>query len=96
MHKVGLKVFEDRDREKQKQYSYERRVKELDESYQKLFKEEIKAWGFFQLQPPSYRKLAALWVTSAKREETRLKRLNILIEDSNNKRRLKVVSLSKE
>ena len=40
------------------------------------------AWGYFQAQPPSYRKAAIRWVTGAKREETRLKRLATLIECS--------------
>ena len=38
--------------------------------------------GFFQMRPPSYRKAASWWVMSAKKEETRLKRLSQLIEDS--------------
>jgi uncharacterized protein YdeI (YjbR/CyaY-like superfamily) len=96
MHPVGLKAFENRDPEKQKQYSYARSLTELDESYQTIFTKNIKAWDFFQLQPPSYRKVAVLWVTSAKKEETRLKRLNILIKDSANHKRLQAVTLKKE
>lgn len=43
-----------------------------------------KAWNFFQTQPPSYRKPAIWWVMSAKQEQTRLKRLATLVEDSEN------------
>ncbi len=41
-----------------------------------------RAWAFFRTQPPSYRTAAIWWVVSAKREETREKRLDRLIEDS--------------
>jgi len=92
MHPAGLKAFQERDREKQKLYSYERSITELDDSFIKLFKKNTKAWDFFQLQPPSYKKVAALWVTSAKKDQTKLSRLNTLIEDSANSKRLKVVS----
>lgn len=46
------------------------------------FQEAAGAWEFFQSQPPGYRKQAARWVTGAKREETRERRLATLIEDS--------------
>jgi uncharacterized protein YdeI (YjbR/CyaY-like superfamily) len=46
------------------------------------------AWGFFQGQPPGYRRTAAAWVMSAKREETRRRRLATLIEDSEQGRRI--------
>ncbi len=44
------------------------------------------AWAYFEAQAPWYRRAATWYVLSAKREETRLKRLAILIEDSANKR----------
>jgi uncharacterized protein YdeI (YjbR/CyaY-like superfamily) len=47
-----------------------------------------KAWEFVQAQPPSYRKTIGWWVVSAKQEETRLKRLRRLIEESARRRRL--------
>ena len=40
------------------------------------------AWAFFQAQPPGYRKMANWFITSAKKEETRQKRLAKLIADS--------------
>ena len=40
------------------------------------------AWAFFQAQPPGYRNEAAWWVMQAKREETRDRRLTMLIESS--------------
>ena len=43
---------------------------------------------FFQSQPPGYRKLTTFWVMSAKREETRRRRMGILIESSRKGRRI--------
>jgi uncharacterized protein YdeI (YjbR/CyaY-like superfamily) len=53
------------------------------------FKETAGAWEFYQNQPPGYRRQAARWVTSAKREETRERRLATLIDDSANRLRIK-------
>ena len=93
MHPSGTKVFNDRDKKKIKQYSYERKIQTLDQQYEQVLKTHEKAWNFFQSQAPSYQKIACLWVMSAKKEETRLRRLNILVEDSGNNRRIAVVTL---
>ncbi|MFT4627587.1 MAG: hypothetical protein ACI8PZ_006273 [Myxococcota bacterium] len=53
------------------------------------FTENAGAWAFYQEQPPGYRRHSARWVTSAKREETRERRLATLIEDSANGLRIK-------
>jgi uncharacterized protein YdeI (YjbR/CyaY-like superfamily) len=50
--------------------------------FENRFQACLAAWEFFQEQSPGYRKTATLWVMSAKREETRLRRLETLIEDS--------------
>jgi uncharacterized protein YdeI (YjbR/CyaY-like superfamily) len=52
---------------------------ELPEPYQGLLRANGKAWEFFGKQAGSYRKAAIWWVTSAKKEETRRKRLDSLI-----------------
>ncbi len=83
MHPAGLKAFEERDQKKSGLYSYEqRKSSRLDPAYEKQFKANKKAWDFFQSKPPSYQQPAIWWVMSAKQEETRLKRLTRLIEDS--------------
>jgi uncharacterized protein YdeI (YjbR/CyaY-like superfamily) len=92
MHPAGLKAFDARDQEKTQLYSYEARNRPLDEMYEKSFRANKKAWDFFIAQAPSYQKVAGWWVMSAKREETRLKRLTTLIEDSENRRRLAQVT----
>ena len=56
------------------------------------FRANERAWEFFQAQPRSYRRPALWWVVSAKREETRARRLRTLIEDSASGRRLRHLS----
>lgn len=82
MQPAGLKAFAARKENRSGIYSYEQRSPELVEPYQAKFKRNKGAWKFFQSQPAWYRKVANWWVVSAKREETRLKRLDQLIEDS--------------
>jgi uncharacterized protein YdeI (YjbR/CyaY-like superfamily) len=83
MHPAGLKVFEERTEARSGTYSYEQRDKaKLNEAFEEQFRANPKAWNFFQAQPPSYRKTAVWWVVSAKKEETRLKRLATLIENA--------------
>jgi uncharacterized protein YdeI (YjbR/CyaY-like superfamily) len=83
MRPAGLKAFEERDQKKSGLYSYEQRKSiQLDPTYENQFKANKKAWDFFQSKPPSYQQPAIWWVMSAKQEETRLKRLARLIEDS--------------
>ena len=50
--------------------------------YAKQLKKNNDAWQFYQTQPPSYRKAVNWWILSPKTEETRLRRLSKLIEDS--------------
>jgi uncharacterized protein YdeI (YjbR/CyaY-like superfamily) len=78
----GLKAFEARADDRTATYSYEQRRADLDGVYAERLRSNPRAWEFFQSRPPSYRKAAAWWVTSAKQEETRLRRLATLIDDS--------------
>jgi uncharacterized protein YdeI (YjbR/CyaY-like superfamily) len=83
MHPPGLKAFDQRVTERSRIYSYEQRdAARLDDAQEKLFRANRKAWDYFQTAPPSYRKAAIWWVVSAKAEETRLRRLTKLIDDS--------------
>lgn len=82
MRPSGIAVFEKRDEKRSELYSFEQVKVELDTHFLKKFQENEKAWIFFQSQAPSYKKPAIWWVISAKQEDTRLKRLNILIKDS--------------
>lgn len=82
MRAPGLKAFEARQENRSGIYSYEQRTAELPDPYHRLLQQNQSAWTFFVAQPPSYRKAANWWVVSAKKEETRLKRLNKLIDYS--------------
>ena len=75
----GLKAFAARKEGKSGIYSHEQRVVDLPQPYLGLLTANKKAWVFFQNQARSYRKAAIWWVTSAKKEETRKKRLDSLI-----------------
>src|SRR5438552_12976389 len=88
MQPAGLKAFEARRENRSGIYSYEQRRPELEEKYARKLKRNGAAWKFFQAQPPSYRKMINWWIISAKQEETRLKRLDKLIEASVQGRRL--------
>jgi uncharacterized protein YdeI (YjbR/CyaY-like superfamily) len=47
-----------------------------------LFRQNETAWADWEKRAPSYRKVVLHWVTSAKRPETRARRLAILIASS--------------
>jgi uncharacterized protein YdeI (YjbR/CyaY-like superfamily) len=80
---AGNQVFEQRVQEKSGTYAYEqKRVAELEGIYARKLKAHKQAWAGFQTLPPWYRNKLCWWVMSAKKEETRLKRLAVLIEDS--------------
>ena len=64
-------------------YSYERRHEAaFDAEQEKAFRANGPAWEWFAAQRPSYRTTATFWVVSAKRPETRERRLSTLIECS--------------
>jgi uncharacterized protein YdeI (YjbR/CyaY-like superfamily) len=90
MRPAGLAAFEARSDDRSAIYAYEqRRAAKLAPDEERTFRSNERAWAFFAAQPPSYRKTALWWVVSAKREETRARRLRTLVEDSANGRRLR-------
>jgi len=95
MQPDGLKAFEARTAEKSGIYAYENAPKELAPADEKKFRANRKAWKYFSGQAPSYRRSAINYVTSAKREETRTRRLALLIDDSSHERRLAGYTLEK-
>jgi uncharacterized protein YdeI (YjbR/CyaY-like superfamily) len=83
MHPAGLQAFESRKPERVAVYSYEQPADAvLDEQQLARFQGEETAWQWFSAQPASYRRAAVHWVVSAKREDTRQRRLTQLITDS--------------
>jgi len=80
MTPAGRAVFEAR--KDRVGYTYEVRDAALPPEYEAVVRADPAAWEFWDRQPPSYRAMAAYWVTSAKREETRQRRLARLVADS--------------
>jgi uncharacterized protein YdeI (YjbR/CyaY-like superfamily) len=82
MEPAGRAAFERRDRARTKAYSFEQRTAALSPTQERTFRRNRAAWTFWSGQPPGYRRTASWWVISAKREETRARRLATLIEHS--------------
>ena len=90
MQPPGLEAFARRTADNSEKYAYEQRAgAKLDAAAEREFRRNGKAWEFFQAQAPWYRKVAAWWVISAKKEETRQKRLATLIAESEAGRRIR-------
>jgi len=89
MQPSGLKAYAARKEYRSGIYAYEQRSPELVEPYLGKLKRNRAAWKFFQAQPPYYRKTMNWFIVSAKQEETRLKRLDKLIEESAEGRRMR-------
>jgi uncharacterized protein YdeI (YjbR/CyaY-like superfamily) len=89
MYPAGERAFALRTPDRTGVYSFERAAAaELTAAEQRAFKRSKPAWTFFDAQAPSYKRAALHWVVSAKREETRARRLEKLIDDSTAGRRL--------
>lgn len=82
MRPAGLAAFEKRQDHRSGVYTFEKEVVELSSDLEVRFRANPAAWDYFQSQPASYRRTMIGWVTSAKREETRLSRLDALMQDS--------------
>ena len=76
---TGLEAYRARRENRSGIYSYEQRRAELEAPYDRLLRKNKAAWEFFRTQPPWYRKAVSWWIVSAKKEETRLKRLGELM-----------------
>ena len=95
MQPAGLKAFEARKEYRSGIYAYEQRSAELPDEYEQKLKRNSKAWKFFHAQPPGYRKLMQWRIVSAKKEETRLARLQTLIDYCAREERMPLMSEKK-
>lgn len=82
MAEPGIKAYALRDPERTGIYAFENRPREFSPEFEKKFRANKRAWEFFQTEPPSIRRVCIFWVMSAKKEETRLRRLEQLIDSS--------------
>jgi uncharacterized protein YdeI (YjbR/CyaY-like superfamily) len=89
MHPAGLKAFAARSAKKSGIYSYEQRKSaRFTRDQEKQLRANKTAWEFFRSQAPWYQRVTTYWVITAKREETKLKRLSSLIDHSQHRRTL--------
>jgi uncharacterized protein YdeI (YjbR/CyaY-like superfamily) len=89
MKAAGLDAFAARKKAKSGRASYEQKEPaELSPADIKVFKRNAAAWKYYGTVPPGYRRLVNWWVTSARKPETREKRLRRLIEACAKERRL--------
>jgi uncharacterized protein YdeI (YjbR/CyaY-like superfamily) len=82
MHEGGLRAFQAGREETSRIYSFEQGEIALSADDEAHIAANPAAWNQWQKFPPSYRKQATWWVISAKRPETRSRRLQQLIEDT--------------
>ncbi len=80
MRAAGLAAFAARDKSQPPRGSYEQKkpVKLLPKDL-KAIRANSKAWQYFKTLPPGYVRLVSWWIISAKKPETRAKRLNAAI-----------------
>jgi uncharacterized protein YdeI (YjbR/CyaY-like superfamily) len=88
MHPAGIEAFKKRKEDKSGIYSFENETKELPEAYVMIFRKNKAAWEYYASRPPSYRRTVTHWVLSAKKEATRLLRLEKLIAGSGERKRI--------
>jgi uncharacterized protein YdeI (YjbR/CyaY-like superfamily) len=92
VHPKGRAAFAAREDARTAIYSYENRSRAFGETHEATFRKNKTAWKFFESQAPWYRRAATHWVMSAKREETRLRRLQTLIVHSRKGERIPPLS----
>jgi uncharacterized protein YdeI (YjbR/CyaY-like superfamily) len=82
MRPAGVAAYEARDPERTAIYSYEREAASLTDDEIARLKADDAAWTDWERRPAGYRRTITHWVASAKKPETRSRRLDALIEAS--------------
>ena len=77
----GVRAYEE-NKHKSGVYSYEKPLASLEAAEEKLIRKDKAAWADWEKRPLGYRRNVLNWITTAKRPETRAKRLATLIECS--------------
>ncbi len=81
MADAGLRAYAARSEENSRIYAFEQEAVELPPDALDRLRADEAAWRFWESRPAGYRRVATWWVVSAKRPETRERRLATLIED---------------
>jgi uncharacterized protein YdeI (YjbR/CyaY-like superfamily) len=82
MRPAGFRAFEARTEAKSAIYAYERPPADLGADEEAAFRANATAWSWFAARAPSYQRTATYWVVSARKPETRTRRLERLIADA--------------
>jgi len=88
MKPEGLAAFSKREESRSGIYAYENELKKFSDEFEMRFKANETAWNFFDKQATWYKKQMINWVMTAKQEATRKKRIEKLIIESENEKRL--------
>ncbi len=92
----GLTAFKQLDEKRSRIYSFEQGKVQISEQYENQIKANKKAWGYFQNLPPSAKRPSIWYVMSAKREDTREKRLELLIKCSEQGKRIPQLDITRK
>ena len=96
MQPAGLRAYAARTAERTGVYSFERAQEaRLTDDEERSLRANRKAAAFLDAQPPWYRRTSFHWIASAKRDETRARRLAQLIKDSAAGRRIGLATPSR-
>ena len=95
MTDAGVRAYEE-NKSRSGVYAYENALASLTDEETEIFRRNPAAWQDWEKRPPGYRKVILHWITSAKKPETRLKRLATLIEDSAAGRKVGVMQVGKK
>ena len=95
MTEAGVRAFEE-NKGRRTVYAYENEQRSLSPEEEKRFRANEAAWADWEKRPPSYRKVCLHWITSAKKPETRARRLATLIRDSEAGRKIGAVDISRK
>lgn len=88
MHPAGVAAFEKRLEHRSRVYAYENEPAKFSAEFERLFKKNKPAWKFFISQAPSYQRVITHWVMGAKQPATQLRRLEKVISESSEQKRV--------
>ena len=95
MTEAGVRAFEENEG-RYGVYSYENAVKELNATETAQFRRNKAAWSDWEKRSPGYRRVVLHWIASAKKPQTRARRLATLIEDSEAGRKIAGVDIGRK
>jgi uncharacterized protein YdeI (YjbR/CyaY-like superfamily) len=81
MAPAGERAFAARTEDNSGIYAFEQGHVALPPEYEERLRADVAAWAYWEARPPGYRRIATWWVISAKRPETRERRIATLVED---------------